>query len=80
MPAGSVADGAAMGPGVVVPWFCAVASGAMAGGVVVSVVCAYARPIEPAMAAAATETAMFLKPSCQILLEDCLKIACQGKG
>ena len=57
MPAGSVVDGAVMAPGVVVPWFCMVTSGAMAGGVVVSVVCAYAKPIEPATAAAATRDA-----------------------
>jgi hypothetical protein len=71
MPAGSVVDGVALG--VVVPWFSMVAGAAgVAGGVVVSVVWAYARPIEPATAAAATSEVSVFDAFMSKLLECCL--------
>jgi hypothetical protein len=72
MPAGSVlVDGAgvALGEVVVEPWF-SIGAGE-AGAVVVSAVWAYARPIEPATAAAATSEASILDDFMSKLLDEC---------
>jgi hypothetical protein len=76
MPAGSlgaVGEGVMLGAVVVVPWF-SMGAGAdwVAGGVVVSAVWAYARPIDPATAAAATSEVNIFDAFMSKLLECCL--------
>lgn len=76
MPAGSVVvdgEGVVLGVIVVVPWVSAGAGIAGdEGGVVVPVVCAYARPIEPTTAAAATNEVSVLDAFMSKLLQCCL--------